>query len=956
MQHERICDGFEQAWKRLPGMPYLRPDIAEYLGRVPDEERRLLFHDLLSLELELRRRDGENPGPEEYYQRFPHYVDAIDGAFGSSATAPSSKSPQAGSSAHGVDTSDGAGRGDLKPPARLGRYTITDQLGSGGFGVVYKGYDAELRREVAIKVPHRRRLARPEDAATYLAEARIVAGLDHPHIVPVYDLGRSDDGLCFVVSKFIRGSDLGKRIRAGRPPLADTVEWIIQVAEALHHAHIQGLVHRDIKPSNILLDAAGKAYVADFGLAMKEEDFGKGEGWCGTPAYMSPEQARGEGHRVDGRSDIFSLGIVLYELLTGRRPFRGDATEIARQIITDEPRPPRQVDDHIPAELERFCLKAMAKKTSERYTTARDLADDLRSLLAGQAGVVSSASHGVASHSLSPALSVSRGSFGTTSRVPVSAHQSSGLGTGGQTSVLVPDVHTPPPARAATRGFTEKPDDSSATEVPQVHAAPAAPPARIALLYKRDARPDEELLHWLEKEFGACGHHVFVDRHMTIGMEWAKEIERQLRSMDAVVVLLSAASVQSEMLALEVQIVQDEAQKRDGKPMLLPVRVNFEGRLPAELAPHLDRLQYSLWHGHQDNSRLLAELQNALLRPPPLAKLPPPGGVIPLDTKFYVERPTDRAFHHALSRRDSVILIRGARQMGKTSLLARGLHQARAAGTRVIVTDFQKLNASNLASIEKLYRTLGRWIAHGLEAPVKLEEVWDPDLGASVNFENFVMEVLKKTSGPVVWAMDEADRLFPEEYGSEVFGLFRSWHNARDLDPDQLLPRLTLVISYATEAHLFIRDINQSPFNVGTQLALEDFTAAQVNELNKLYGSPLKSDRDLARFFQLLGGQPYLVNRGLYEMVQQGLDTDAFLKQADRDEGIFGDHLRRILVMLARNEKLAEVVRGVLHGKPCPDADSFHRLRSAGVMAGDSVRAARLRCQLYGQYLERHLS
>jgi hypothetical protein len=484
----------------------------------------------------------------------------------------------------------------------------------------------------------------------------------------------------------------------------------------------------------------------------------------------------------------------------------------------------------------------------------------------------------------------------------------------------------------------------------------------VALLYKRDAEPDQYLLHLLEASLVARGHHVFVDRHMAVGMEWAQEIDRQIRAADAVIPLLSAASVVSEMIAHEVDTARDAAEQRHGKPRLLPVRVKFNGPLPEPLGAILDPLQFALWEGPADDERVVSQIVAALRNPSPTApivapeKLEPVGGAVPLDSAFYVVRPEDESFRAAIARGDSIVLVKGARQMGKTSLLARGLQQARQQGAKVVRSDFQKLNSTHLETADALFLKLASSVADQLDLDVFPEDVWHPRRGPSENFERFWRrEVLGKTEAPIVWGLDEVDRVFVCDFASEVFGLFRSWHNERALEPEGPWRRLTLAIAYATEAHLFISDVNQSPFNVGTRLTLDDFTLEQIADLNTRYGSPLRDDVELSRYARLVGGHPYLVRRGLHEMVSSGMDLGGFAAQADQDEGFYGDHLRRILVLLARDDKLCEVVRGILRGGACPDAESFYRLRSAGVMAGNSVTDVRARCQLYASYLSRHL-
>ena len=268
-------------------------------------------------------------------------------------------------------------------------------LGKGGFGLVYLAQDEQLNRPVAVKVPHAKLISKPEDAEAYLAEARTVANLDHPHIVAVYDVGSTVDCPCYVVSKYIQGTDLATKLKQQRLQYREAAELVATVADALHYAHKQGLVHRDVKPGNILIGNDGKPYVVDFGLALREENIGKGPKYAGTPAYMSPEQARGEGHRVDGRSDIFSLGVVFYELLAGRQPFRGDTqAELLEQVTSYEPRPLLQYDEKLPKELQRICLKAMSKRASERYSSAHEMAEDLRHFLHEQTVIQSGTSPG----------------------------------------------------------------------------------------------------------------------------------------------------------------------------------------------------------------------------------------------------------------------------------------------------------------------------------------------------------------------------------------------------------------------------------------------------------------------------------------------------------------------------------------------------------------------------------
>jgi serine/threonine protein kinase/formylglycine-generating enzyme required for sulfatase activity len=279
---------------------------------------------------------------------------------------------------------------EREPNTTLGRYRLERALGRGGFGVVYRAEDQALKRFVALKLLTRFQSVGEVDA--WLEEARVLAGLDHPSIVPVYDVGKTDSGQPYIVSKLIQGGPLDHRIGDRSWTVADTVRVVTQLARALDYLHRRGVIHRDVKPSNILTTTDGNAVLADFGLALPESGYGRGARFVGTPSYMSPEQARHEGHRVDGRSDIYSLGVVFYELLTGKRPFQAsDREQLLDCIRNVEVRPPRQLQADVPKELERICMKALAKKISDRYSTASDFAEDLEQWSMGEQGGVPTA-------------------------------------------------------------------------------------------------------------------------------------------------------------------------------------------------------------------------------------------------------------------------------------------------------------------------------------------------------------------------------------------------------------------------------------------------------------------------------------------------------------------------------------------------------------------------------------
>jgi serine/threonine protein kinase/predicted ATPase len=266
------------------------------------------------------------------------------------------------------------------PPTAFGRYSVQRALGDGGFGTVYLCQDTQLDRSVAVKVMRCGPDGARATTGAFLQEARRLAQLSHPGIVAVHDVGL-DAGQVYIVSDFLEGPDLGRWLKEKRPSWALATQIAAAVADALAHAHSRLIVHRDVKPANIIITPDRGPVLVDFGLSLDDDRAGASELGVvsGTPAYMAPEQVAGAAHRIDGRTDVYSLGVVLYEMLCGHLPFRASKLrELLRQVTDDEPQPLRQLRPEIPPELEKACLKALAKRLQDRYMTASDFALDLR--------------------------------------------------------------------------------------------------------------------------------------------------------------------------------------------------------------------------------------------------------------------------------------------------------------------------------------------------------------------------------------------------------------------------------------------------------------------------------------------------------------------------------------------------------------------------------------------------
>jgi hypothetical protein len=369
---DEACLRFEAGW--LAGG---RPRLSEFLGGAEGAERSALLAELLKLELDYRRRCGETPRPDEYAAVFRQDEGALRAAF--RGAAPTEDAPTA---PNGALTR-------RPPPAwpAIPGYEILGVLGSGAMGVVYRARHAALGRVVALKMIRGDHAPAPADVRRFTAEARAMAALDHPHVVPVYEVGECQ-GRPYFTAKLLGGGSLAQHLgRLGADPRR-AVALLEKVARAVEYLHERGILHRDLKPANVLLDQRDEPHVSDFGLAKIREggvDLTVHGAVLGTLPYMAPEQAAGQTHRLGPAAEVWSLGVVLYELLAGRRPFEAAGREeLTRRILDGDFPPPRAARPALDPPLERVILCALRTDPADRYPSAAVLADDLGRWLRGE--------------------------------------------------------------------------------------------------------------------------------------------------------------------------------------------------------------------------------------------------------------------------------------------------------------------------------------------------------------------------------------------------------------------------------------------------------------------------------------------------------------------------------------------------------------------------------------------
>ncbi len=494
-----------------------------------------------------------------------------------------------------------------------------------------------------------------------------------------------------------------------------------------------------------------------------------------------------------------------------------------------------------------------------------------------------------------------------------------------------------------------------------IAAVDAVSSARIFISYPHGDADEENLARFLHTQFSDLGHDVFIDVGMKAGSDWVEEIRARIQWCDHLVVLLSERSMYSEMLQAEVRAATLR-QRQTGTPTIIPLRVRYFGSLEYELDLYLRNLQYVRWTGPQDNERVRAEILRAMStdqiapatvdqpespptsrldlgeRRPSAARDARPaselGGTIKHTDPYYIHRLADEVVIALAAEQGHTLVIKGPRQMGKSSLLIHYLVQSQKAGKKIAFVDFQMFSQEDLEAYPKF---LSRF-AMILSQRLRLDLPEAPTIGTQFAMVDFMERViLPRVGGPLVVALDEADRLFRTPYKADFFSMLRLWHNNRvPLTPEWEVLDLALVIS--TEPYLLIDQGDRSPFNVGRLLELEPFARDECGQLNRNYGG-LLSEQEIEQLWTLLRGHPYLTRLAYYRLTAPDrCGFEELWQRADDERGPFGDHLRALLMKLHERPELLAAMKQAIRTGTVDDPDLYWRLYGAGLVRREGQR------------------
>ncbi|MDM8531962.1 AAA-like domain-containing protein [Anaerolineales bacterium HSG25] len=498
--------------------------------------------------------------------------------------------------------------------------------------------------------------------------------------------------------------------------------------------------------------------------------------------------------------------------------------------------------------------------------------------------------------------------------------------------------------------------------------------ARVFISYKRDVEPDEpialQVFSTLNQE-----HYCFIDQQMLVGTHWAECLKQEIQQADFLVIFLSERSIHSEMILSEVETAYRLAKERGtGKPVILPVRLGYQGPFPHPLNIYLDRINWAMWHDEVDTPSLIEEIQQAIMglnqslnvsvpmalkdepkmRQPTASaqplRLERPEGTMDPDSIFYVEREADKIALAEIEGQGALVTIKAPRQMGKSSLLYRVMDGAEKLGKQAVLLDFQQFDEQDLAEADSFYQEFCRFVSDELDIEDDTDKYWQRPTGNNRRATRyFKRHILPKLESPLLLAMDEVERVFSTTFKNDFFGMLRSWYN------DRAFKTFDMALVTSTEPHLFIESHTQSPFNVGRTVELTDFSMEQVLELNLRHESPFSSD-EMPQLYALLRGHPYLTRLAFYLVAKGHFTPDTlFQRTTENYQGPFSDHLRRYLFLLQDHADLIAGLQQIINQQTEPDERLGHRLRAAGLVVRSEGDKFLPRCLLYADYFREHL-